>query len=172
MTSTPSSSPRPPQDSAYVAALWEHPTLCVAIFGVQLITGEGQRLYDDAGISNEMAASLQSAPGHLCTVPCQTMTVRLLLQYWESAEALHAWARVAPHTRWWKWLVEHRGKGIGFHHEIYTVSGAEAIYEMGTQPIGPATFCSLEAVRSGEGRSRERLKRFGQAAADSQKPQG
>ncbi len=169
MNATPPASPMPPQDSAYIAALWEHPRLCVAIFGIQLITGEGQRLYDASGISEEIQASLGAAPGHLCTVPCQTETARLLLQYWESAEALHAWSRVAPHTRWWKWLVDHRGKGVGFHHEIYTVSGAEAIYEVGTRPIGPATFCRLEAVRSGEGRSRERLKRFGQGPGESEK---
>jgi hypothetical protein len=99
----------------------------------------------------------------LATVPCQTPAANLLLQYWRNSESLHAWARIAPHTGWWRWLLEHRGKGVGFHHEIYTVSAAEAIYEAGTLPIGPATFCALETVRSGEGRSRERLQRFADA---------
>ncbi len=166
MTATPPSSQAHPPGSASVAALWEHPTLCVATFGVQLISDEGQRLYDVSGISEEVQESLRSAPGHLATVPCQTPTARLLPQYWESQAALHAWSRVAPHTRWWKWLMDHRVKGVGFHHEIYAVSGAEAIYEVGTHPIGPATFCRLEPVRSGEGRSRERLKRFGDAAGE------
>jgi hypothetical protein len=26
-----------PADSAYIAALWEHPTLCVAFFGVRVL---------------------------------------------------------------------------------------------------------------------------------------
>jgi hypothetical protein len=28
-----------PADQAYIAALWEHPTLCLAFFGVQFHTG-------------------------------------------------------------------------------------------------------------------------------------
>lgn len=159
-----------PEDSAYVAALWEHPNLCVAIFGVQFLTAEGERLYEAAGISAELQASLQTAPGHLATVPCQTPTARLLLQYWADTASLHAWSRVAPHTRWWKWLLDQRGKGVGFHHEIYSVAAAEAIYEVGTRPIGPATFCDLQAVRSGEGRSKDRLKRFTDAAKAGQPP--
>jgi hypothetical protein len=43
---------------------------------------------------------------------------------------------------------------------MYALRGAEAIYEIGTQPVGPATFCRLEPVRSGEGRSRQRLEQF------------
>lgn len=66
--------------------------------------------------------------------------------------------------------MEHRAKGVGFHHEMYTVSGAEAIYGVGTRPIGPATFCRLEPVRSGEGRSRCRLKRFGDAEGEQAAP--
>lgn len=163
-----SSRPSHPEGSAYIAALWEHPRLCLAIFGVQFLTQRGQQLYEAAGISAELQASLQTAAGHLATVPCQAPMASLLLQYWRDVASLHAWARIAPHTGWWKWLLEQRGKGVGFHHEIYTVSGAEAIYEVGARPIGPATFCPVEAVRSGEGRSRERLRRFTDAARDVQ----
>lgn len=159
--STPASpSSRAAPDSAYIAALWEYPTLCLAFFGVQLLTPEGQALYEASGISDAMRASLRDAPGLLCTRYAATPEGPVLMQYWDDYEHLHAWARVAPHTQWWKWLMDHRGKGVGFYHEVYTLRGAEAIYETGTQPVGPATFCRLEAVRSGEGRSRQRLDQF------------
>lgn len=48
----------------------------------------------------------------------------------------------------------------GGRHEVCTLRRAEALYETGTQPAGPAIFCRLEAVRSGEGRSRQRLDQF------------
>lgn len=67
-------------------------------------------------------------------------------------------SRAAPDSAYI--AADHRGKGVGFNHEVYTLRAAEAIYESGTQPVGPATFCRLEAVRSGEGRSRQRLDQF------------
>jgi hypothetical protein len=92
--------------------------------------------------------------------------------YWRSYEDLDRWARKLPHTRWWKWLVENAGQGVGFYHEIYQVKTAEAIYERGTVPVGPALFCSTETVKAGEGRSRDRQQRFADAsaAADSSRP--
>ena len=84
----------------------------------------------------------------------------VLLQYWRSYDALDRWARKQPHSRWWRWLMEHEGKGIGFYHEIYQAKAAEAIYEEGTQPVGPALFCSLHPVKGGEGRSRDRQRQF------------
>jgi hypothetical protein len=39
-------------DSAYIAALWEHPNLCVALFGVQFLTSAGQQRYEAAGITS------------------------------------------------------------------------------------------------------------------------
>jgi heme-degrading monooxygenase HmoA len=158
-----SAHPDAPVDSAYVAALWEHPDLCLAIFGIQILSAAGQRRYEASGIRAELEESLRTAAGLLATVPCQTPDAMLLLQYWRDSASLHAWARIAPHTGWWKWLVENRGKGVGFHHEIYNVAAGEAIYEAGARPIGPALFCQLEMVRSGEGRSRERLQRFADA---------
>jgi hypothetical protein len=65
-----------------------------------------------------------------------------------------------PHTAWWKWLVENKGRGVGFYHEVYQVKAGEAIYESGTTPVGPAVFCSTEAVPSGNGQSRQRQQRF------------
>src|SRR5207302_5141912 len=51
----------PPADSAYIGALWEHPTLCVALFGLQFLNEEGRRLYEESGIEREMSEALEAA---------------------------------------------------------------------------------------------------------------
>jgi len=159
-----------PTDSAYVAALWEHPALCVALFGVQLRTEEGRRLYEEAGINEEMFSALEQARGEGLLLNRLLMSQEgpVLMQYWRSYDDLDRWARKQPHSRWWRWLMEHQEKGIGFYHEIYQAKAAEAIYETGTQPVGPALFSSLQRVKGGEGRSRDRQRLFAQGA---QKPE-
>ena len=87
------------------------------------------------------------------------------MQYWRSYEDLDRYARAMPHGRWWKWLFDHAGSGVGFYHEIYEVKTAEAVYEPGTIPAGPARFSTPISVARGEGRSRERQRRFRDAAA-------
>jgi hypothetical protein len=151
-----------PRDSAYVAALTAHPTLCIALFGVQLLTDGGRRLYDASGINDEMFRALDLArqEGLLLNRPLTSPEGPLLLQYWESYNALDRWARKQPHSKWWRWLLEHTGRGIGFYHEIYQARTAEAIYEEGTRPVGPALFCAVEPVKGGEGRSRDRQRQF------------
>ena len=52
---------QPPADSAYIAALWEHPGLCIALFGVQFHTPEGERRYAEAGINEELFPALEAA---------------------------------------------------------------------------------------------------------------
>lgn len=152
----------PNADSAYVAALWEHPKLCLAFFGVQFHSEEGQLLYEESGINDDMFAALEAARGEglLLNRPMMTPEGPLLMQYWRSYEDLDRWARKQPHSRWWVWLLENTGKGVAFYHEIYQAKTAEAIFEKGTRPVGPALFSSLEAVEGGEGRSRERQERF------------
>jgi len=85
------------------------------------------------------------------------------MQYWRSYADLDRYARAMPHGRWWKWLFQHTGEGLGFYHEIYEVRLAEAIYEPGTTPVGPALFSTPIAVSGGEGRGRERQQRFREA---------
>ena len=155
-----------PSDSAYVAALSQHPTLCVALFGVQLLTEEARGLYEASGINDEIARAMaEAAPaGLLLHRPLMSPEGPLLMQYWQSYEQLDKWARTQPHSKWWRWLLEHRGRGIGFYHEIYQAKTAEAIYEEGTRPVGPALFCAVEAVKGGEGHSRERQQQFRDAA--------
>jgi hypothetical protein len=88
----------------------------------------------------------------------------VLMQYWRSYEDLDRWARKQPHSRWWRWLIENSGPDIGFYHEIYQAKTAEAIYETGTRPVGPALFSSVQQVQGGQGRSRERQRTFAEAA--------
>jgi hypothetical protein len=88
----------------------------------------------------------------------------LLLQYWRSYDDLDRWARTQPHSGWWKWLLDNAGEELGFYHEIYQVKTAEAVYEHGTRPVGPALFCSTETVPAGEGRSRQRQQRFAETS--------
>ncbi len=153
---------QPGPNDTYIAALWEHPALCVSFFGAQFDTEAGQRLYEESGIQAEVESALAAAhaEGLLHARPLISPEGPLLMLYWCSYEALDRWARKMPHTHWWRWLVENAGKGVGFYHEIYQVKSAEAIYERGPAPVGPALFCSTEVVRTGEGRSKERQQRF------------
>jgi hypothetical protein len=151
-------------EGSYVAALWEHPTLCVALFGVQYLTEEGRRLYEESGIGDEIDPSLQTAEGLLHGRSMMTEQGPVVMLYWRSYADLDRYARLLPHGRWWKWLVNHTSQGIGFYHEIYEVKAAEAIFEPGAKPVGPAAFSSLLPAIGGEGRSKERMRRFREAA--------
>ncbi len=135
---------------------------------MQFLSPEGQRLYEEAGIDTEMMQALEKArdEGLLLNRPLMSPEGPLLLQYWRSYDTLDRWARRQPHSRWWRWLLENIGKGIGFYHEIYQPRAAEAIYEHGTHPVGPALFSSLQHVKGGEGHSQERQRRFA-AASDA-----
>jgi Monooxygenase af470-like len=159
-------------DGATIAHLWEHPTLCVAIFGVQFHTPEGQRRYEASGISEEMFPALEAAhdAGFLhqeLLLPPQGGGA-VLLQYWRSYDDLDRWARVLPHMRWWRWLLENAGEDLSFWHEIYQAKTAEAIFEKGCKPVGPARFAATSPVAAGSGQSRQRQERFAEAAAPVQ----
>jgi hypothetical protein len=149
-----------------MAHLWEHPNLCVAFFGVQYHTEDGMQRYDAAGINEEMMPALDAAreEGHLLTRMFQEGNGGLLIQYWRSYEDLDRWARKLPHMRWWRWLLENAGEDLSFYHEIYQVKSAEAIFEKGCVPVGPALFATTSAVEAGEGRSKDRQQRFVEAA--------
>jgi hypothetical protein len=154
-------------EGAYIAHLWEHPRLCLAVFGVQFFTPEGQRRYEESGITEEMMSALGTAQADgLLLLNRMVMSEEgpLLLQYWRSYEELDDWARRLPHMRWWRWLLENSGDDISFYHEIYQAKTAEAIYEKGCRPVGPAVFASTSTVSSGEGRSKERQARFAAGA--------
>lgn len=157
----------PPTDSAYIAHLWDHPQLTIAIFGIQALTAEGYAMYEAEGIPKQMEEALAKAEGLLCTRSFPEGNGGLQLQYWRSHDDLSLFARQMPHTAWWKWLTDHSGKGLAFYHEIYQCKTAEAVFELGSLPVGPATFCETSAVASGEGRSRERQRRFVEAAESS-----
>jgi hypothetical protein len=154
-------------DGAYTAHLWEYPNLCVALFGVQFHTPEGQRRYEASGIPEEMNPVLQPgvADGLLLVRPLGEEGTGLLLQYWRTYEDLDRWARQLPHMRWWRWLLENVGPDLSFYHEIYQVKAAEAIYERSCRPVGPAAFAATSPVIAGEGRSKDRQARFVEAAA-------
>jgi hypothetical protein len=158
-----------PVDSAYVAALWEYPQLCIAFFGVQFLTPEGRALYEAAGLSGAVPDELLRAhpDGLLLNRPTVGAEGPVLLQYWRSYDDLERWSRHLPHTEWWRWLVANAGNGVGFFHEIYQVGAGEAIYEKGTLPVGPAAFCTRLTVPTGQGRSRQRMKRFAEAHQQS-----
>lgn len=150
----------PPTDSTYIAHLWEYPQLTLAIFGIQALTPESGALYEESDIPQQMEASLAEAEGLLGVRIFGESTGGLQLQYWRSHEDLARFARTMPHTAWWKWLNQNRGKGVGFYHEIYQCRTAEAIFETGTIPLGPGLFCTTSAVAGSEGRSQERQRRF------------
>jgi steroid delta-isomerase-like uncharacterized protein len=151
---------------AYVPALWEHPTLCVSVFGLQYLTPEGQQLYAEAGIQPEIFQSLEKArqDGLLGYRYLHAPDEAVIMQYWRSYEDMDRWARTQPHSRWWVWLNEHIDAGLGFYHEIYQAKTAEAIFTGKARPVGAATISSLQAVSHGKGHSRERQARFAAAA--------
>jgi Domain of unknown function (DUF4188) len=158
--------PSPPTDRTYVAHLWDYPQLTVAIFGMQIHSPEAYAMYEAAGIPKQMEESLAQAEGLLGVRSFQEGNGGLQLQYWRSHEDLARFSRQMPHTAWWKWLRNNLGKGFGFYHEIYQCKTAEAIFEEGTEPVGPGTFCVTSAVAGGEGRSQERQRRFQDAATE------
>ena len=166
MTSPSPVSP-PPTDSAYIAHLWEHPHLTLAIFGYQIHTPDGYAQFEKAGIPQEMDAALALAVGLLCIRFFPEGNGGLQLQYWRSHDDLSRFAHQLPHMAWWKWLNQHRGQGFSFYHEIYQCKTAEAVYELSSLAVGPATFCSTSAVSSGEGRSVERQRRFAEGTLSS-----
>jgi hypothetical protein len=150
----------PPTDSAYIAHLWDHPQLTIAIFGLQASTPEAFAMYGAAGIPEQMEAAMKQAQGLLAVRFLPEGNGAIQLQYWRSHADLSLFARQMPHTAWWKWLNDNVGKGISFYHEIYQCKTAEAVYELGSVPVGPATFCQTSAVVGGEGRSQERQRKF------------
>jgi hypothetical protein len=152
---------------AAIARLWEHPDLCVAVFGVQFHTPKGQELYGASGITEEMGPSLGAARdvGFLHQEQLMGESSGVLLQYWRSYDDLDRWARTLPHMAWWRWLLENAGPDVSFYHEIYQVKTAEAIYERGCRPVGAAVFAGTSPVAPGEGQSRQRQQRFADAAA-------
>lgn len=151
-------------EGAYIAHIWEHPNLCVAIFGVQFHTPAGQERFSE--IQGEVHPALEAAKaeGHLLTRPVPAEGGVLLIQYWRSYDDLDRWARMLPHMRWWRWLLQNAGPDLGFYHEIYQVKTAEAIFEKGCTPVGPALFTTTSPVVAGEGRSKERQQKFAGAA--------
>jgi hypothetical protein len=154
-------------EGAYVAHLWDHPTLCLALFGVQYLTAEGQRRYEASGINEEMFPALtdaQEAGSLLHNRVMMTDEGPVLMQYWRSYDELDTWARRLPHMRWWRWLLENAGSDLSFYHEIYQIKTAEAIYEKGCRPVGPARFSTTAPVTAGEGGSRARQTRFAETA--------
>jgi hypothetical protein len=159
--------PPPPTDSAYIAHLWDYPHLTIAIFGLQVQTPESYAMYEAAGIPKQIEEALAHAEGLLCVRHFSEGNGGLQLQYWRSHEDLAQFAHQMPHMDWWKWLNHHKGQGFSFYHEIYQCKTAEAAFETGSLPVGPATFCQSSAVASGEGRSQERQRRFMEAAESS-----
>jgi heme-degrading monooxygenase HmoA len=153
--------------NATIAHLWEHPNLCVAIFGVQFHTPEGQQRYGMSGIPQEMDPALEAAKsdGFLHQERLMGQGSGVLLQYWRSYEDLDRWARTMPHMTWWRWLLENAGPDISFYHEIYQVKTAEAIYERGCRPVGAALIAGTSTLAAGEGQSKQRQQRFSEAAA-------
>lgn len=155
-------------EGAYIAHLWEHPRLCLALFGVQFLTPEGRQRYEASGINEEMLPALEKAQRvGLLLQNRMVMTEEgpVLLQYWRSYDDLDGWARRLPHMRWWRWLLENAGPELSFYHEIYQVKSAEAIFERSCKPVGPAQFATTSEVASGEGGSRARQARFAEATS-------
>ena len=161
-----SMAPRGGYEGAYVAHLWEHPNLCLALFGVQFHTPLGQHRYESSGISDEMYEALGAAQKSGLLLHNRMLTTEegpVLMQYWRSYEDLDGWALRQPHMRWWKWLLENSGPELSFYHEIYQVKAAEAIFETGCRPVGPALFSTTSGVTPGEGGSKDRQARFSEA---------
>jgi hypothetical protein len=133
------------------------------MFGVQFLTPQGQQRYEAAGITQQMTEALQAAQNEgllLLNRPAMTPEGPVLIQYWRSYADLDRWARIQPHSSWWRWLLDNAGEDLGFYHEIYQARTAEAIYEHGTRPVGPALFCTTQEVPAGQGQSRARQERF------------
>jgi heme-degrading monooxygenase HmoA len=162
-----------PAATSNIARLWEHPQLCIAIFGLQLHDDEARIAYAASGVQEEMIAALEGAHEHglLHNRLLTSAEGPILMQYWRSHEDLHRWSRQQPHARWWQWVHQHATAGLGFYHEVYQTRTAEAIYLTGCLPVGPAAFCTLEPARA-DGASEERQRRFAQARTEGNPREG
>ena len=102
-----------------MAALWEHPDLCVGIFGLQVLSEDGERLYAESGIQDQLMESLATSAddGLLLARRLQSDEGSLVMVYWSSYADLDRWARRQPHSLWWKWLVDNEGRGIAFYSQ-------------------------------------------------------
>jgi hypothetical protein len=156
-------------DSTYMAAVWEHPNLCVGIFGLQVLSEDGGKLYHESGIQDQLMEALSTSAdeGLLHVRRLESDEGALVMVYWSSYADLDRWARRQPHSLWWKWLVDNEGRGIGFYHEIYQAKTAEAVFTAGAKPVGPALFSRLEPIPPGKGYSRKRQQRFADEQARS-----
>lgn len=124
-------------ETTFIARLWEYPTLCIGLFGVQFQTADGQCLYNTNGIGEELAATLAARPdGLLHTRHLMSREGPLIMVYWRSYGDLDRWAQSQSHARWWRWLIENTGQGVVFYHEVYQARAAEAVYEPCAQPVG------------------------------------
>src|SRR5687768_9078929 len=101
--------PLVPADSAYIAHLWEHPGLTVAIFSMQVHNPAAYTLYQEAGIEEQIEESLAGAEGFLGQRHFEEASGGMLLQYWRSHDDLASFARRLPHMGWWKWLIDNQG---------------------------------------------------------------
>jgi heme-degrading monooxygenase HmoA len=152
-----------PAPSSQVARLWEHPQLCVALFGIQLRTDDANARYHASGIGAEMMQALEVAHEHglLHSRFLMSEAGPVIMQYWRSHDDLNRWSRQQPHARWWQWLRQNTDADLGVYHEIYQARTAEAIF-FNCHPVGPATFCTLETATH-DGRSSERQTQFERA---------
>ena len=88
-------------EGATIAHLWEHPDLCIAVFGIQFHKPVGQERYAASGITQEMDPALEAAKeaGSLHQERLMGQGSGVLLQYWRSYDELDHWARTMPHFK-------------------------------------------------------------------------
>lgn len=153
-----------------IAHLWEYPRLTIGIFGMDASSPEALVAFEAEGILAQMEDALRREDGLLHVRSFREGSAGVLLQYWRSHDDLARFARRAPHADWWRWRREHADLGLAFWHEIYQCRTAEALYEAGAPIAGPAAFATTSEIVTGSGHSRERQRRFADAARSAPAP--
>ena len=154
----------------------------VFLFGVRLNRVAGLRRYLWAlGVLRRVLADLEAHPerGFLAGGVYRSGRTLVAVQYWDSFDALDAWARDhrLPHrTPWQRYLSEALGdEAMGLWHETYLASPGswEGVY-VNLPPWGLGAGARLVEMRSTSGsardRLREQLKRAARRAGDEGAP--
>ena len=70
--------------SLHVATFWDSPDFTLAMFGLQIARGSIRAAYFEAGIEEQVMASLKQEPGVLCVRDFPEGNGDIQLQYWRS----------------------------------------------------------------------------------------
>ena len=119
-----------------------YPDLVVIYLGLKVQSLRGLRAM--LGVGPEIQAAVKAKPEGLLLHEPMLLSVYPLhvgmRQYWSNFDALEAWTRTLPHSKWWSDFHRDPG-GVMLWHETYMMRGGmEGVYVNAARPIGLGAF--------------------------------